>query len=135
MKAIFISSGTVVTTVTYVQGEPGCTLPYDLRLDVADDHPAELGWTYADGVFTAPTPPPVTKPINVVLWLSRFTPQERVAIRAARTSNPIIDDFWLMLEDVRLPEIDIALPSVEAGLDYLISLNLIAADRKAAILA
>jgi hypothetical protein len=140
MKTLFINEGKIVGSVLYNFGTPGCSLPFEYQLDYENDAtPGEVGWDaeLVDGewTFTAPPAPPQERLVNVVLWLSRFTPFERVNIRAARAGNPIIDDFWLMLEDTRMPNIDIALPSVAAGLDYLISQNLIAPERKAALLA
>lgn len=65
-------------------------------------------------------------------FLLRFTPQERVAIRASQ--DPILVDWLLILNDPRLTRVDLTLPATRGGLDYLVALKLLKADRVDAIL-
>lgn len=96
------------------------------------------GW---DGVtLTKPIPatpdevsaaPPKVSPVEFMLL---FTSAERVAIKAARKTDPVIDDFLDILEDPRLSEVDLALGSTQGALDHFTALGILAAGRKAAIL-
>ena len=81
-------------------------------------------------IEAAPVPPKVS-PVEFRLL---FTPQERVAIKAARASDPVLDDFYDIVEDPRLTHVDLGLASTQAALDYLTAQGLIAAGRKDEIL-
>ena len=61
-----------------------------------------------------------------------FTSEERVAIRAERTSDPVIDDFFLILEISEF--IDVKENTTINGVNYLASKNLLTPQRAAAIL-
>jgi hypothetical protein len=113
---------------------------YDV--DVPDDAVNGDGWV--DGQLVKPvTPVPVEPPSPVVVppkvspveFKLLFTPQERVAIKAARANDPILDDFYDIVEDPRLTHVDLGLASTQAALDYLTAMGLIAAGRKDVILA
>lgn len=75
-------------------------------------------------------------PLTPMQFLERFTLQERIAIRAQRASNPAIDDYLDYLDKVsaiyRNPPLG---QKTIDGLNYLVSLGLLTADRPAAILA
>ncbi len=75
--------------------------------------------------------PPKVSPIQFKLL---FTSQERVAIKAARVTDAILDDFYDIMDDPRLTEVDLNLQSVQDALDYLTALTLIGVGRKAEIL-
>ena len=63
-----------------------------------------------------------------------FTQTERIALKAARASDPVIDDYWDLVDSA--PNgIDLAHPVIGFGLDYLITQSIIAPERKAIILA
>lgn len=103
---------------------------------VPDDAENGDGW---DGItLTKPTPPspapvdPVAIPAKVspVEFKLLFTPQERVAIKQARAVDPVIDDFYDIVEDHRLTHVDLGLQSTQAALDYLTMKGLIAVGRK-----
>lgn len=85
-----------------------------------------------DLAFTVETPAPKVSPVEFKLL---FTAQERVAIKAARASDPIIDDFFEIAEDPRLTYVDLGLESTQAALSYLVTKELITEVRKADILA
>lgn len=75
--------------------------------------------------------PPKVSPVEFMLL---FTCTERVAIKAARGTDPVIDDFLDIIEDPRLTQVDLALGSTKGALDYFTALGILAAGRKAAIL-
>ena len=63
-----------------------------------------------------------------------FTPQERVAIKAAAAADPIIGDFYGIVDDLRLTLVDLDLKSTKDGIAYLQSKGLLTVARAAAIL-
>jgi hypothetical protein len=78
----------------------------------------------------SPPPAPVTV-ISRLNFLRRFTRAERIALRAAETTDPVVADFLLMLtlaEDVDLTSAD-----VTEGLAYLEANGFVTAERGAAI--
>lgn len=68
--------------------------------------------------------------LTQLAFLRRFTPEERIAIRAS--TDPVVQDFLhlLGLQDIRLDDADTI-----AGVGYLESLGLLAAGRAAVVLA
>lgn len=86
----------------------------------------KLGYVLINGNWAAPpAPPPAPEPaivlpkVSPVEFLLLFTSQERVAIRAARQTDPVLDDFFGIVEDPRLTFVNLALPSVQDALQYL----------------
>ena len=79
----------------------------------------------------APTPPKVS-PVEFKLL---FTPAERVAIKAARSADPVIDDFYDIIEDPRLTHVDLGLQSTQDALGYLETKGIITDARRGQILA
>lgn len=95
------------------------------------------GWSPSTTALANPaTPPPapavIVSPVEFKLL---FTAPERVAIKFARTDDPIVDDFFDLIEDPRLSGVNLGLQSTQDALDYLISKSLIAPARKAEILS
>ena len=111
--------------------------------DVPDDAVRGDGWV--EGVLVKPEPVPTPEPmpepepvappilVSPVEFMLLFTSQERVAIKAARLTDPIIDDFLDIIDDPRLTFVNLSLGSTLAALDYMIYTNLIQAGRKADI--
>ncbi len=63
-----------------------------------------------------------------------FTSPERVAIKALRQTDPIVDDFLDIIEDPRLTFVDLGLGSTVSAIDYMVYVGLVAPGRKAEIL-
>lgn len=124
------------------QGDPAECYHPDVAIHYATDVPdtAENGWILVDGTWEAPpvgTPfEPVTiyPSVSPVEFQLLFTSAERVAIKAARATDPIIDDFMDIVEHPKLTFVNLNLASTQSALDYFISLNILTSDRKAAIL-
>lgn len=108
--------------------------------DVPDDAANGDGWV--DGELVKPeivipepiTPEPTYRKVSPVEFKLLFTSQERVAIREARASDAVIDDFYDIVEDSRLTHVDLGLKSTQDALDYMVSKGLISDERKAEIL-
>lgn len=97
----------------------------------------EQTWTYEDGEWKEPAPPAPPAPhyetkIGKAEFLMLFTGEERVAIRAERASDPVIDDFFLILEISEF--IDAEESTTINGVNYLVSKNLLTPQRAATIL-
>lgn len=119
-------------------GEPGL-LPVALR-GLSDEELADLTARGLPdtGFFPIPEEEPEPEPepvrwIHKSVYLQRFTPQERIAIKAARSADPIIDDSLYVLEASELVYLDH--PAIVNGLAYLVSQGLLEADRPAVLLA
>lgn len=129
--------------VDVVDGDPTTFFTADLAAEfvpVPDN--IVPGWRLDDGTWTAPviSETPISEPLPLRRtvftppeFLLLFTAAERVAIRAARPTNPVIADWLAILEDPRLSEVDVTRQSTRDGLDYLASENLITPARAAEI--
>lgn len=97
------------------------------------------GWIRTDGGWAPPTPEPEPGPVypqlSPVQFKMLFTSQERVAIKAARGTDPVVDDFFELVEDPRLTYVDLALQSVQDAVGYLAQQGLIAPERVPEILS
>ena len=105
----------------------------------------EGGWVNPPSpVFTPPTPvtppAPVVSPVEFKLL---FTSAERIAIKAFRAgtapetadARAVIDDWYEIVDDRRLTEVDLGLAGTIDGVNYLETLGLIGVGRAAEILA
>lgn len=101
----------------------------------------ERGWHRTGTVWAAPataaTPAAATIPRKTVVtppeFLLLFTASERIAIRTARASDPVVADWLAILEDPRLSEVDVSRPATLDGLAYLAANDLITQARAAEI--
>ena len=102
------------------------------------------GWIYANGEWSAPTnhgnipgqnPSDSAPKVSPVEFKLLFTPQERVAIKAARATDLMIDDFYDIVEDPRLTFVDLGLQSTQDALSYMVAQGLLTAERRSEILA
>ena len=107
-------------------------------VEVPDE--VEYNWTLMNGNWYAPiiSEPIVTAPlipiISPVEFKLLFTPQERMAIKAARATDDILDDLFTILDDPRLKEVNLNLESNKAVMAYLESKGLVTSERKAEIM-
>ena len=81
----------------------------------------------------AAVPDPLARWLHKALVKRRFTAAERIAIRDAALSNPIISDFMDLLDSADLVFLDDT--DLAAGLGYLTALELLAVGRTAEIIA
>lgn len=88
-------------------------------------------WTPPVAAYSQPVEVSKVSPVEFKLL---FTAPERVAIKAARATDPVIDDFFDIVEDPRLTFVDLGLQSTKDAIGYLRSMGLLTADRAAAIL-
>ena len=109
--------------------------------EVPDDAANGDGWVNGQLVKPeppAPVEPPAPKPtyakVSPVEFQLLFTSPERVAIKAARANDPVIDDFMEIVGDPRLAYVDLNLQSTQDALGYLVAKGIITEDRKVQIL-
>lgn len=105
---------------------------------------AETGDGWVNGALVKPEPPapppppppaPVVYPqVSPVQFKLLFTAPERVAIKAARASDPVVDDFMDIVEDLRLTHVDLGLQSTQDALSYLVMQGLLTTERREQIL-
>lgn len=96
----------------------------------------QFGWQVGDRIFmdvdkemTVSVEGIKVSPIEFKLL---FSAAERVAIKTS--TDPIILDFFSIVEDPRLTEVNLALQSTQDSLDYLTTAKILAEGRKAEIL-
>lgn len=79
--------------------------------------------------------PPVAAPVlewERLVFLRRFTMAERIAIRTARATDPILNDFFSLLEEADTVHSND--PDVLAGTQYLVMTGYLTPGRRLAIL-
>ena len=125
------------------QGDPAASYHPDIAAHYTADVPdnAANGDEWDGVTLTKPVipdlvpiepPAPVPPKVSPVEFKLLFTAPERVAIKAS--TDPIVQDFFSIVEDTRLTHVDLGLQSTQDALAYLETLELIAAGRKAEIL-
>lgn len=143
MKFARIVNDTAVDVRT--ESPEGCFTPEIVAQfgEVPDE--VKDGWMLKDGAWSAPVvPDPTPKPtpvpaeapkVSPVEFKLLFTSPERVAIKAARATDAVIDDFYDIVEDPRLTFVDLGLQSTKDAIAYLQAKNLLTAARATAVLA
>lgn len=90
-------------------------------------------WAAPDPVVTEPQPEaPTVTPVEFMLL---FTSSERIAIKAARETDAIVDDFFGIVDDPRLTEINLGSNGTKGVIEHLVAVSLITEARKSEILS
>ncbi len=98
------------------------------------------GWRLVDGEWTAPepvpTPEPVVEPkkVSPIEFKLLFTSSERVAITAARATDAVVDDFFGIIDDPRLTEVDLRSNGTGEVIEHLVEVGLVSGERQDSIL-
>lgn len=74
-------------------------------------------------IYTPFNEPNVSPVEFKLLWTS----QERAAIKTLKDTDPIVDDFYEIIDDPRLTLVNLSLTSTQQAVDYLLA-KLVAAD-------
>jgi len=93
--------------------------------------PSEVkrGWRRdEDGTWMAPSVPepavlePERPQVGPVEFKLLFTSPERLKLKELRANDPVLADFFEIIEDPRLQYVDLSLGSTAAGVDHCLSL-------------
>ena len=71
--------------------------------------------------------------VEVIEFLQRFDVAERIGIRTAAKTDPVVEDFMDLVN--KSTRIDLNAPDVTAGLDYMVGNGLLTSVRKDQILS
>lgn len=104
----------VSPSVTYIQ--EGGYWAVDGGSNVQDPE----GVMYVVDKSTPPT-------IGVIAFKLLFTATERIAVKTS--TDPVVQDFWQLVEDPRTTEVNLALKSVQDALRYLEAEGLLSTGR------
>lgn len=128
----------LTSVVTIKDGTLECRLPnYNPETLVPFASEADVR-SYANAISTKPNffTPKVDQVVSVKVtppeFKLLFTAAERVAIKAS--TDPVVQDFFSIIEDPRLTYVDLGLQSTKDALEYLRTKNLITKTRKDDIL-
>lgn len=86
-----------------------------------------------DPVVEAPpilVPPDIT--VSPVEYKLLFTSLERIAIKSS--ADPIVNDFFEIINDPRLTKVNLSLQSTKDALSYLVGISILTEERRAQIL-
>ena len=73
--------------------------------------------------------------VSPVQFKTLFTSAERIAIRALKSTDPVVDDFFDILDDPRCTKIEMTAPSTREALGYFVSLGVLIDTRVDEILS
>ncbi len=59
--------------------------------------------------------------IDVISFKLLFTSSERIKAKELRATDPVIDDFWSILDDPRTQNVDMSLTSVQQAIAYILN--------------
>ena len=94
------------------------------------------GWTYVDGVFTAPPapPPPIPLPniVTKIAMITRFTDPEFVGILTAAKTDPEVEGWYARFSAATTINLDDA--RTVSGINMLVTKTLLTQARATAIL-
>jgi len=98
------------------------------------------GWRLVDDEWEPPevieTPVAQIEPkeVDPITFKLLFTSAERIAAKALRATDPLIDDFWSILDDPRTRSVDMRIPSIQAVIEHTLDAIDAAPERKDQIL-
>lgn len=135
---IALISGGIVANIIDAELSFAQTLGYETVVEATDG--AYLGGEYTDGQFvpqpTEPLPEPepvASTTMTKLTFLRRFTQAERLAVRAAKATDPIIEDADALMQLAE--EIDVTDPDTVQYVGYLAQQGFIEPERVGEILA
>lgn len=90
----------------------------------------QVGWTLNGETWEAPAPaepapapePAVPYPsVGPIHFQMLFTSEEAVAAEAARSTDPVLNRFWKLIEDPRTDVVNLGLQSVQQAVEYTLT--------------
>lgn len=116
------------------QGYITSEIPADLPWAIEVPDLAKIGDRWIDNELIPSTEIPTKTKVSPIEFKLLFTSTERIAIKAAKATDPILEDAFEILDDPRLTYVDLTLTSNKNLVGYLALQNLIAPERVAEIL-
>ena len=100
------------------------------------------GATLVNGVWTNPPAPPAppapvpqySKTMTPIEFRLLFVSAERIAIKTAAKTDAVVEDFWSIINDPELAQVNVADPQIIEALDYLVTLTILTPARETTIL-
>lgn len=124
------------------QSPDGCFTP-DLAAQFVEVPDAvQNGWVWSGSTWIAPivpepvpvqTTPFIPPKVSPVQFKLLFTSLERIAIKAACSTDAVLSDAYDLLNDLRLTHVDLSLKSNIGMIDYMQGLGLIEKERSESI--
>lgn len=74
-----------------------------------------------DGSLYEPIIDVVPPTVDVISFKLLHTSLERITARELRATDPVIDDFWAILDDPRTENVVMALPSIQQAIEYTLT--------------
>jgi len=96
---------------------------------------SQRGWLVAgQGLFSDPDKLLSARDprVTAIEYKMLFTPQERVAIKTS--TDPIVQDLYELLNDLRVSHVDLSLLSIQNALFYMETLGILTGERRLQIL-
>jgi len=124
-----------------VSGDPESHFHPDIAAEFEEvPDVVQHGWRLLDdeweppGVVEAPIAAVEPKEVDPITFKLLFTSTERIAAKALRATDPLIDDFWSILDDPRTRSVDMRIPSIQAVIEHTLDAINAAPERKDQIL-
>lgn len=108
--------------VLHVAGAPGEVVPGTTGVvPMPEGQSAIIGDLWDGAVFSTPITVigPVT--VNPVQFQLLFTGAERVKARSLRATDPVLDDFWRLLDDQRTITVNLSSVTVQEAVEYILT--------------
>lgn len=87
---------------------------------------------FVDGAWVKVTPAATNKHVTQLAFFSRFTPTERMQVRALQLRDYVVADFMMLTTAAKY--IDLDMTDVQNGLAYLVSKQVLTVERAAEVL-
>ncbi|WP_293006922.1 hypothetical protein [Nitrosomonas sp.] len=113
--------------VDVVDGDPAEYFHPDIAAQFEEvPNTVEAGWVFDDDVWSAGesnigTEAEVLPTVGVIKFKLLFTSPERIKAKELRQADPVIDDFWSILDDPRTTEVDLNLESIQNVIEYTLT--------------
>lgn len=129
-RIAIIENGVVVNIIL---ADPGWLADNGLNgIVIPDDLTVSIGWLWNGDSFAQPAPDPASPVMSRLAFMRRFTMQERIAIRAAVPTDPVLADVNALLELAQ--EVSLDDPDTQMAIGYMTQLGILTAERAAEIL-
>ena len=106
--------------ITVGPSNPVTLKPWESEAEIEDTLTSLASLPHA---WVAPAEGSAEEPISVtpIQFKLLWTIEERLALKALRQSDPVVDDFWEILDDPRLDAFRLDLKSTQDGIAYCLS--------------